>query len=91
MDLDPRGPSERAVQILQVACPIAIAVLFAALLVLRLLTLVKSKRASYSVGATRRKRLLWLSPALCVTFVSARQPSWHEAGGAADDVVVIGH
>ena len=71
MNAGPRGPSERVVHMLHVACPIAIVVLFAAFPVLRFLTQAKSKRASYSVRATRRNRLLWLSLAVFVTFVSA--------------------
>lgn len=72
MDGGPRGVSERLVHVLHVACPIAIVVLFATFPVLRFFTQVKSKRSSYSVGAARRNRLVWLSPAVCVTFVSAR-------------------
>ncbi|PNY25294.1 Heavy metal tolerance protein [Tolypocladium capitatum] len=67
--MDRGGPSERVAHLLHVACPVAIIVLFAAFPVLRLFTQAKSRRASYSVAATRRNRLVWLSPAVCGTFV----------------------
>ncbi|KND90039.1 Heavy metal tolerance protein [Tolypocladium ophioglossoides CBS 100239] len=72
MDVGPGGPSERMVHILHIACPIAVVVLFAAFPIVRFFTQAKSKQASYSVGATRRNRLVWLTPAVCVTFSQLR-------------------
>jgi len=77
MDNKSLRPHNALLEVLQVACPAAIAVVFATLPTVRLLFTTKSKRRSYSTTKAARARLEWASPAVCITFVSANSLSRH--------------
>ncbi|BDD54418.1 hypothetical protein MAP00_000037 [Monascus purpureus] len=61
---------EWLVHALHIACPLAIVLLFATIPAVRLLTQVKSKRSSYIIAKKARNTLLFVSPIVCLTFVS---------------------
>ncbi|UNI16954.1 hypothetical protein JDV02_003336 [Purpureocillium takamizusanense] len=69
MDGESPGSHNALMDVLHVACPAAIAVVFAALPAARLLFTSSGKRLSYSTTRAARARLQWASPVVCLTFI----------------------